>query len=388
MSTVASYDVIVVGAGSMGMSAGYYLARKGLRTLLIDAYDPPHREGSHHGEPRLIRHAYSGDPVYTELAVRAHRLWNEVEELTGTRLLEPSGVLNLADRGLHSYKQRIAQAEALGVRTEWLDAAEIRARWPELTIPDSFEAMVEPDAGYLYSERCVEAYRKLALAQGAELLTYSIVRKVKVHSGEGGGVTVYTADDKFHAGAVLLTAGAWFSTLAPFVDLPIRAVRKVVGWFETTGPGFDAGRFPGFTLGTPEGGYYGFPSIGGAGLKIGRHDGGVPWAPGETLAPFGSHPEDEGDLRRVLSAYTPGAAGRLKQGVACKYELTPDEDFIIDRHPEHAQVWVAGGFSGHGFKFASVVGEILADFIVDGKAGYSLRPFALDRFVQPARSGD
>ncbi|GJM77580.1 hypothetical protein HMSSN139_00760 [Paenibacillus sp. HMSSN-139] len=106
------------------------------------------------------------------------------------------------------------------------------------------------------------------------------------------------------------------------------------------------------------------------------------------MAPFGSHPEDEGDLRRVLSAYMPGAAGRLKQGVACKYELTPDEDFIIDRHPEHAQVWVAGGFSGHGFKFASVVGEILADFIVDGKAGYSLRPFALDRFVQPARSGD
>ncbi|GJM77579.1 hypothetical protein HMSSN139_00750 [Paenibacillus sp. HMSSN-139] len=97
----------------------------------------------------------------------------------------------------------------------------------------------------MYSERCVEAYRKLALAQGAELLTYSIVRKVKVHSGEGGGVTVYTADDKFHAGAVLLTAGAWFSTLAPFVDLPIRAVRKVVGWFETTGSGFDAGRFPG-----------------------------------------------------------------------------------------------------------------------------------------------
>lgn len=384
MSTPAVYDVIVVGAGSMGMSAGYYLARKGLRTLLIDAFDPPHREGSHHGEPRLIRHAYSGDPVYTELAVRAHRLWNEVEELTGTRLLEPSGVLNIADRTIYSFKERIAQSEALGVRTEWLDAAEIRARWPELTIPDSFEAMCEPDAGYLYSERCVEAYRKLALAQGAELLTYAIVRDLKVHSG-AGGVTVYTADDKFHAGAVLLTAGAWFSTLAPFVNLPIRAVRKVVGWFETTGPGFDAGRFPGFTLGTPEGGYYGFPNIGGAGLKIGRHDGGIPWTPGETLAPFGSRPEDEADLRRVLSAYMPGAAGRLKQGAVCKYEMSPDEDFIIDRHPEHPQVWVAGGFSGHGFKFASVIGERLADLVEKGKTDDSLRPFALDRFGQLAK---
>ncbi|WP_028538691.1 N-methyl-L-tryptophan oxidase [Paenibacillus sp. J14] len=384
MSASIAYDVIVVGAGSMGMSAGYYLARKGLRTLLIDAFDPPHREGSHHGEPRLIRHAYSGDPVYTELAVRAHRLWNEVEELTGTQLLVSSGVLNLADRGVYSFMERIAQSTALGVRTEWLDAAEIRARWPELTIPDSFEAMYEPDAGYLYSERCVEAYRQLALAQGAKLLTYAIVRDVKVHQGEGG-VTVYTADDRFHAGAVLLTAGAWFSTLSPFVNLPIRAVRKVVGWFETSGPGFDAGRFPGFTLGTPEGGFYGFPNIGGAGLKIGRHDGGVPWTPGETLAPFGSRPEDEADLRRVLSAYMPKAAGRLKQGAVCKYEMSPDEDFIIDRHPEHPQVWVAGGFSGHGFKFASVIGERLADLVEKGKTDDSLRPFALDRFGQLAK---
>lgn len=384
MNTSAAYDVIVVGAGSMGMSAGYYLARKGLRTLLIDAFDPPHREGSHHGEPRLIRHAYSGDPVYTELAVRAHRLWNEVEELTGTQLLVPSGVLNLADRGVYSFKERMAQSAALGVHTEWLDAAEIRARWPELTIPDSFEAMYEPHAGYLYSERCVEAYRQLALAQGAKLLTYAIVRDVKVHQGEGG-VTVYTADDRFHAGAVLLTAGAWFSTLSPFVNFPIRAVRKVVGWFETSGPGFDAGRFPGFTLGTPEGGFYGFPNIGGAGLKIGRHDGGVPWTPGETLAPFGSRPEDEADLRRVLSAYMPKAASRLKQGAVCKYEMSPDEDFIIDRHPEHPQVWVAGGFSGHGFKFASAIGARLADLIAEGKRDDSLRPFALDRFGQLAK---
>lgn len=384
MSASIAYDVIVVGAGSMGMSAGYYLARKGLRTLLIDAFDPPHREGTHHGEPRLIRHAYSGDPVYTELAVRAHRLWNEVEELTGTQLLVSSGVLNLADRGVYSFMERIAQSTALGVRTEWLDAAEIRARWPELTIPDSFEAMYEPDAGYLYSERCVEAYRQLALAEGAQLLTYAIVRDVKVHPGEGS-VTVYTEDDKFHAGAVLLTAGAWFSTLSSFVNLPIRAVRKVVGWFETSGPGFDAGRFPGFTLGTPEGGFYGFPNIGGAGLKIGRHDGGIPWAPGETLAPFGSRPEDEADLRRVLSAYMPKAAGRLKQGAVCKYEMSPDEDFIIDQHPEHPKVWVAGGFSGHGFKFASAIGERLANLIAERKRDDSLRPFGLDRFGQLAK---
>lgn len=372
-----SYDVIVVGAGSMGMSAGYYLARQGVRTLLIDAFDPPHREGSHHGEPRLIRHAYSGDPVYTEMALRAHQLWNEVEELSGFHLLEQSGVVNIADTRLFTFQERIAKAGKQGVRTEWLNAEEIRLRWPGLYIPDFFEAMYEPDAGYLYSEKCVGAYRKLALEAGAELVANSAVREIKAREGS---VTVQTKDAKYQAGAVILSAGAWFSTLRPFVDLPVRAVRKAVGWFETQTPDFDAGRFPGFTLNTQEGGYYGFPSIGVAGLKIGRHDTGVDWLPGEPLAPFGSRPEDEGDLRRVLEVYMPGAAGELKQGAVCKYEFSPDEDFIIDRHPEHSHVWLAGGFSGHGFKFSSVVGEMLADLMVKGQMRYSTRPFALARF--------
>ncbi|UNK19493.1 N-methyl-L-tryptophan oxidase [Paenibacillus sp. N3/727] len=370
----------------MGMSTGYYLAERGVRTLLIDAFDPPHHEGSHHGEPRLIRHAYSGDPVYTEMAVCAHLLWNEVEDLSKTKLLVQSGVLNMVDSSLYSLKNRVALAKEQGVHPEWLDAAEIRRRWPELHIPDSFEAMYEPAAGYLYSEKCVEAYRKLALAEGAELLTYAKVRKIKAHEGS---VTVYTKDGEYHAGAAILSAGAWFSALSPFVNLPIRAVRKVVGWFETSSPTFDTGRFPGFTLNTREGGYYGFPSIGGAGLKIGRHDTGTDWFPGEPLSPFGSCAEDEADLRQVLEAYMPGAAGKLKRGAVCKYEISPDEDFIIDRHPEHPHVLVAGGFSGHGFKFSSVVGKLLSELVVDGQTRYPIQPFSLARFdqqVQPESS--
>ncbi len=367
----------MVGAGSMGMSAGYYLASKGLHTLLIDAFDPPHSEGSHHGEPRLIRHAYSGDPVYTKLAIGAHELWNEVEQLTGESLLVQSGVLNLADSNLFSYRERIAQVEELAVHTEWLDAAEIRYRWPGLHIPDWFAAMYEPAAGYLHSEQCVKAYRKLALDKGAELLTNTAVQKVKARKDS---VTVYTHNEEYHAGAAILTAGAWFSTLSPFVQLPIRAVRKTVGWFETSSPAFDSGQFPGFTLNAREGSYYGFPSIGDNGLKIGRHDTGTSWLPGEPLASFGSYAEDEADLRHVLEKYMPEAAGRLKRGAVCKYEISPDENFIIDRHPVHPHVWVAGGFSGHGFKFSSVVGKLLADLIADGQTSYSIQPFSLARF--------
>ncbi|WP_074108686.1 N-methyl-L-tryptophan oxidase [Paenibacillus helianthi] len=383
MAYSRSYDVIVVGAGSMGMSAGYHLARRGVKTLLIDAFDPPHTEGSHHGETRLIRHAYSGDPTYIDMALRAQVLWKEAEEESGTALLVPSGVLNLADSNVYSFAGRLAEAEKRKVRVEQMDADEICRRWPALNLPEHFEAMFEPDAGYLYSEKCIAAYRKLALVHGAQLLTNTSVLNVTAREDS---VTVHTRSGDYYGAAAILSAGAWFGSLSAFAALPIHAIRKVVGWFQST-PAFDAGNFPGFTLGTREGSYYGFPGIGGAGLKIGRHDTGREWKPGETLAPFGSEESDEKDLRQVLETYMPGAAGRLLKGAVCKYEHTPDEDFIIDRHPAHDNVLLAGGFSGHGFKFSSVVGEILADLATGGASTVNIKPFSLSRFdsspVQP-----
>ncbi|OMD73797.1 N-methyltryptophan oxidase [Paenibacillus odorifer] len=361
----------------MGMSAGYYLARRGVKTLLIDAFDPPHTQGSHHGETRLIRHAYSGDPAYIDLALRADRLWKEAEQLSGIELLVRSGVLNLADSAVYSFSGRLAEAMKRKVQVQHLDAGEIRRRWPGLNIPETFAAMYEPEAGYLYSERCISAYRQLALGQGAELLTNTSVVNITARESS---VTVHTTNGDYHGVSAILSAGAWFGALAPFVHLPIKAIRKVVGWFESS-PAFAAGNFPGFTLGAEDGGYYGFPSIAGAGLKIGRHDTGLEWKPGTLLAPFGSETSDEQDLRRVLETYMPGAAGRLLKGSVCKYEHTPDEDFIIDRHLLHSNVLVAGGFSGHGFKFSSVVGEILADLATSGATNHNIQPFALSRFT-------
>lgn len=375
-----SYDVIVVGAGSMGMSAGYHLASRGVKTLLIDAFDPPHTHGSHHGEPRLIRHAYHGGESYIRLALHADEKWRELEQLAGEKLLERSGVLNLADERHYSFEGRAADAEAAGVAVEMLDAAEIRRRWPELAVPDSFRGMYEPNAGYVYSEKCVAAYRRLALDAGATLLTNTFVRDVKVAGSAFAFVA--TPNEVYHADNVILCAGAWFSTLQPFVHVPVRPVRKAVGWFETKGGGFDAGRFPGFTLATEHGGYYGFPDIAGAGLKIGRHDGGIEWKPGEPLAPFGAYPEDEADLRRALDAFMPKAAGRLVRGAVCKYEMTPDEHFIIDANPAYPNVLLAGGFSGHGFKFASAVGEILADLVTKRETDHDLSLFSYWRFEE------
>jgi len=375
------YDVVVVGAGSIGMSAGYYLAKRGLRTLLIDAFDPPHRNGSHHGGPRLIRHAYHGGPHYVRLALRADALWQELEQASGIRLLERSGVLNVADPSVHSFAERLRDADEAGVRYERLDASDVRRRWPGFAVPDGYEALYEPDAGYLYSERCVEACRQLALKAGAELLPNTTAIRVTATPSH---VSVRTTRGTYTAANAILSAGAWFRTLAPFVRLPIRTVRKAVGWFAAEPVDDRAQTLPGFTIGSRLGSYYGFPDMGGAGLKIGRHDGGRPWKPGDPFEPFGAYPEDEADLRRALEAFLPGAAGRLVQGVACKYELSPDENFIIDTHAEYSNVLLAGGFSGHGFKFASAVGKALADWIADGVAPADLAPFSRSRFAESA----
>ncbi|QJD87683.1 N-methyl-L-tryptophan oxidase [Cohnella herbarum] len=361
----------------MGMSAGYELSRRGLKTLLIDAFDPPHPNGSHHGEPRLIRHAYSGGPAYVKLALRADELWRELEEATGEKLLERAGVLNIADPDVYSYAGRFQDAADHGVRIEDLDADQIRFRWPDVRIPDHYRAMFEPNAGYLYSEKCVAAYKKLALHSGASLLPNTFVKRIQA---ERSFVSVFTNTEHFIANHVILSAGAWFKTLEPFVRLPIRSVRKVVGWFEPSVSSFEAGTFPGFTFASSLGSYYGFPDIAGAGVKIGRHETGEEWQPGEDLVPFGAYSEDEGDLRKALEAYMPDAAGKLLKSAVCKYEHTPDDHFIIDTHPEHSNVILAGGFSGHGFKFASVVGEILANQIELGHWGRDVGLFSAARF--------
>lgn len=361
----------------MGMSAGYHLAKRGLRTLLVDAFDPPHIMGSHHGEPRLIRHAYAGSSVYTTLALRAHELWNELEESSGEALLTPSGVLNMAPSEHFAADTRLTNSLVNRLPIELLDAEEIQRRWPGIVLPDHYKGLYEPTAGYLYSERCVAAYRKLAIAEGAELLMNTQVRQIEM---DGDGVAVHTDEGIVRANKIILSVGAWFRTLEPFITLPIRPVRKVVGWFQAEEPLFKEGSFPGFTIGTSNGGYYGFPSISGAGVKIGRHDTGVAWNPGEVLQPFGHYVEDERDIRQVLGQFMPRAAGRLVRGVVCKYELTPDEDFIIDVHPEHTNVFIAAGFSGHGFKFASAIGELVSDWAVQGETKVDLSPFALSRF--------
>ncbi len=372
------YDVVIVGAGSMGMAAGYYLTKAKLRTLLIDAFDPPHVLGSHHGDTRIIRHAYGEGRNYVPLALRAQALWGELEAATGQTLFRQTGVISVNAPGTTFVEEVIASAEVYSLPLEVLTADEIRYRWPGISIPDSYRGTFEPTSGVLFSEACIRAYRSLIEASGATLLANTQVESI---APEQNGATVRTKSATYTADKLIVSAGAWVGKILSRAGLalPLAPTRKAVGWFEADEALYGAERFPAFSFNLPDEQYYGFPSIDGCGLKVGRHDAGQPVDPDQMNREFGVHAEDEGDLRQFLQRCMPQAAGRLKQGKICLYTYTPDEHFIIDRHPEFAHVAIAAGFSGHGFKFSSVVGEILAELAATGETQHDISMFSVQR---------
>lgn len=373
------YEVMIVGAGSMGMAAGYELAKKGVRTLLIDAYDPPHTMGSHHGDTRIIRFAYGEGSEYVPLALRAQELWKQLERDAATTLFLQTGVLSAGPENDAFIRGVRESSERYSLPLEVLRADEIRQRWPGIHVPDHFYGCLESAAGVLFSERCIAAYRKLAVEQGAELLTQTRVTGIQA---DGGGVSVETERGSYRAEKLLLSAGAWNPALLQSLglSLPIVPTRKTVAWFEAEENLYGEGRFPAFVFSLGDSAYYGFPSIDGTGVKIGRHDGGHAIDPDRLDRTFGTDPSDEGDVRSFLETYMPQAAGALRQGRVCIYSLTPDEHFVIDRHPHYSHIVIAAGFSGHGFKFASAVGEAASQLLTEGTSAFDLSLFSLRRF--------
>ncbi|TCP21302.1 N-methyl-L-tryptophan oxidase [Scopulibacillus darangshiensis] len=372
------YEVIIVGAGSMGMATGYFLAKRGVSTLLIDANDPPHDRGSHHGETRTIRHAYGEGEHYVPLAIRAQELWHELEKESGEHLFSKTGVLCAGHSESSFIKETIHSAKTYALPIEIMGRDDIHKEWPGLSLPEGTLGCLETTSGVLFSEQCIKAYRKLAFDYSADLMTHTPVETISCYSN---GVKVQTKDKDYYADKLIITAGAWTGELLKDIKLALQPVRKVLGWFESDDGLYNDARFPAFSFDLNNQLFYGTPSFGGSGVKIGRHDAGQFVDPNKINREFGAHHSDEEDLRRFLNNYMPRAAGRLKQGKVCMYTRTPDEDFIIDSHPEYPHVAIAGGFSGHGFKFCSVVGEILSDLCLTGRTEHDLSPFSLSRGI-------
>ena len=368
------YDVVVVGVGGMGSAALYHLARRGKSVLGLERFDLLHEQGSSHGLTRIIRLAYFEHPDYVPLLRRAYELWRELEREAGEQLLHVTGIVEGGERILDGVLRSCAEHD---LPHEVLDGQEVARRFPGYRLPDAMEVAFQPDGGFVVPERCIVAHVSGALARGAALRARE--RVLEWHETESG-VRVRTERGELEADRIVLTAGAWSQDVARLPPGLVHSVRQVLAWFAPSRPDlFVPSRFPVFNLLLGGEHFYGFPAFGIPGFKLGRYDhfgqGGDPDAISRepTLA-------DEAPLRAFAERYFPEGAGPTVALKTCLFEPSPDEHFLIGLHPETERAVVGAGFSGHGFKFCSVVGEILADLALDGSTRHDIGLFRLARF--------
>lgn len=377
------YDVIVLGLGGMGSAAACHLARRGAAVLGLEQFGAAHALGSSHGESRIVRKAYFEHPDYVPLLHRAYELWDQLGTAIGRALLMRTGALMIGAQGSEVVGGTLVSAQRWGLPHEVLDVEQMRRRYPQFALRADEVAVFEADAGYVNPEDAVRAHLELARRAGAEL---RFGAKVSAWHLDGEGVLVEFPDGPARARKLVLAAGPWTPQLAPELGVPLRVGRRVMHFLK---PVADAAQFsepnlPVYVFETaPSDELYGLPLIGPAadGIKVGFHRRGGDADP-DTLDRAVSGAE-RAEMRALLAERIPGLAGKHIDARVCMYTLTPDEHFVIDLLPgSSGRVALAAGFSGHGFKFTPVVGEILADLALDGVTEQPIGFLGPARFTQ------
>ena len=380
------FDVIVLGVGSMGAAACYYLAKSGMRVLGLEQFTIPNELSSHTGQSRLIRKAYYEHPAYVPLLQRAYENWRHLESITGEHVYYETGLL-YAGMPAHPVMQGVhLSASTYGINLESISELEMKVDYAPFHIPVSYEKILEPAAGFIRPGKAIELYANKASDHNAVILSNL---KVAGWNKTADGFRVYTADQKFYAPKLVITGGAWSGELLPTLSPSLSVTRQTMAWMEVHHPSeFLLNKFPCWMIaeeGTP-GIFYGFPILnpdkmeGPVGFKLAHHFKGEITTPGTINRK--SSKEDETRLVKVMNAYFPGAYKRTQEIKVCMYTNTPDENFIIDYLPGYEkEVVVATGFSGHGFKFASVVGEIISDLSIKGYTTLPIYFLKADRFI-------
>ncbi len=368
------YDVVVVGVGGMGSAALYHLARRGARVLGLERFDLLHEHGSSHGLTRIIRLAYFEHPDYVPLLRRAYELWRELETEAREQLLHVTGIVEGGERILEGVLRSCAEHD---LEHEVLSGAEVARRFPAYELPPEMEVVHQPDGGFVVPERCIVAHVAGALKAGAVLRARERVLEWAVTEN---GVRIRTDRATVEAERLVLTAGAWSQDVARLPAGMVRGVRQSLAWLQPTRPEhFEPSRMPVFNLALDGEHFYGFPAHGIPGFKLGRYD---HFGDGGDPDEISREPtlEDEEPLRAFARRYFPDGAGPTLALKTCLFEPSPDEHFLIDRHPETPAAVVGAGFSGHGYKFCSVVGEILADLALTGGTRHDIELFRFSRF--------
>ncbi|MBM3177091.1 MAG: N-methyl-L-tryptophan oxidase [Bacteroidetes bacterium] len=381
----ASFDVVVLGVGSMGSAACYHLAKRGMSVLGLEQSSIVHEFGSHYGQSRIIRKAYFEHPDYVPLLKRSYELWNVLEQETGTRLYTETGLLYAGRKDSMLMKGVRESAGIHDIPIEFFDFDRLKKVYPPFSLHPGHDIIFESGAGFLEPERCIEAHVEQAKISGAQIRSHE---KVLGWAKSGSGYEVTTNKGIYAAEKLVLTAGAWIGGLLPQVSQQLKVTRQTVFWMATKHPDlFSPERFPCWLAETENSGdvYYGFPNLQAGvygplhGLKIAQHN------PGQVTDADSVDrmvsAEEKDAMRAVMEEIFPGEYAGLLHTKVCLYTYSPDEHFIIDVSKDDPNLIFAAGFSGHGFKFCSVVGEVLADLAQDGKSSLPVQFLSANRFL-------
>jgi sarcosine oxidase len=381
---VEAYEVIVVGVGGMGSATVAHLARRSVRVLGLEQYDIPHDRGSSHGLSRIIRLAYFEHPAYVPLLHRAYELWWELERDVQERLLIMTGSLDIGTVDSTVFGGALKAAQLHHLVHEVLEPEALRRRFPGYGLQAPLLGLYQPQGGLLAAERCIVAHVNTALHHGAHIHGREALQGWE---SRGDGIVVRTSRGAYQAQRLVLTAGAWTQRLVTQYKGTLQPERQVMIWMQPRVPAhFQIGAFPVFNMAVEEGTFYGFPIYSIPGFKCARWHHLEQAIDDPASMDRDCHPEDEAILRAFVRRYFPDGDGPTLSMHTCLFTNTPDTHFVIDAHPDCSNVFIAGGFSGHGFKFCSVVGEILADLAQDGSTRHDISLFRAARFNPEVRA--
>jgi len=350
-----------------------------VRVLGIDRFDPPHDHGSSHGESRVFRMAYYEDPAYVPLLRLALQEWRKLEARTGERVLTVTGILEAGFPGSPHVQRSLTSSIQHGLAHEILRASEVNERFPAFCLPDDWDCVFQPDGGVLLPEKAIRTFLAAARTSGARVRTNTVVRHV--HSTRDGIEVVLESGEVIESGAAVIAAGAWTTQLLPELRAHLELTRQPLVWFRPNRPELvEPGRMPVFSLQTHDDSIYGFPDLLGSGVKVASHlSGGTLSSADGTRSEVSA--EERAALRAALTRYVPAAAGDSVHATTCVYTRATDEHFVLGLHPAHPRIVVASPCSGHGFKFASILGEVLADLATTRTTSRPIELFRPERFM-------
>ena len=387
MKSQTHFDVIVLGVGSMGSSSCYYLAKQGIKVLGLEQFDIPHELGSHAGQSRIIRKAYFEHSDYVPLLLQAYKNWRHLEKITKTQIYFQTGLLYCGKSGSPLMKGIHESADKYKIKVDSITSKKLKSKYPQINVPDDYEKLFEPEAGFLTPEKIILLYTEQTLKLGATIKT-----KVKVLEWKRtkGGIEVKTSVGGFSAKKLIITAGPWAGKMIPGLSSTLKITRQMIGWVIPQKPNlFELAKFPCWLIADDKkpGAYYGFPILpvgkfnGPIGFKLAHHYQGSVTDP--DMVNRTPTKEDEENLIYALNKFFPGSYKSTHVMKTCMYTNTPDENFILDFLPGYDKdVMIATGFSGHGFKFSSVVGEIMSDLAIKGKTNLPIGFLNASRFIK------